>query len=389
MFEKMRAIYIIRRTVAVLALLPILSLQLSAQEKTSLWQKFVNAISAPSLELDPEYVYQPAPTWNVAVSADLRHVGTYLTNHLSTIVELDDQDIDVTADATLRLQGGLDKGIGLQVGYGNLSMGYNQKLGVDKTYKNTSFSFDYMAPGYAVQVQYFDFRRPMDYEALIDSGILSLDDAGQTEYPGRMTSFIVDAFYAFNRRNFAYSAVYKGNVVQRRSAGTLMFGAKYIQGMVSTHPDEFASQLMMGLTNQTTRQISFGGGLSYNLVPYHRQPDENGKGLRNLTFNVTAIPMVTLFNQFITTMENEDENFNPIKTRSVMNGNMLVNYVLKAGAIYTWDRFSVNLSGSYDRYNYRGASDIPAQYEEFEFEKIHSSGWFRRWTASLKFCVRF
>ena len=349
------------------------------------------------MELDPSAVYQPAARWNVAVSGELHQAGITQENKIDFSYLFDEEDggrTNLHAFTSTKLLDGVDKVIGLQVGYGNLSLGWNQRVGGDGVGSNTSFSFDYLAPGYALQLQYFDFRRPVDYEMGIQlgEGWDDLEDSGQTEKPGRMTTFIADAFYAFNRRSFAYSAVYKGNVVQRRSAGTWMFGIKYLQGLVEYDPDELIiSDLLFGLVRQDTRQASFGGGFSYNLVPFHRQPGADGKGLRNLTINLTAIPMVTLFNQFSSTMKNPFLEENPVMVKNVINGKLHVNYVFKAGVIYSWDRFFLGLSGSYDSYNYKGATRIPEEFsdEDIEFDKIHSSGRFSRWSASLKLCVKF
>ena len=385
-----------RKTLTLLVLLPAFCLSAYSQRPDSFWNKFVNVISAPSMELDPAAVYQPAPRWSVAVSGELHQAGITQENVFDCLYTYDEDDgggvQQVQAFTSTKLLGGLDKGIGLQVGYGNLSLGWNQRIGGDKAYTNRTFSFDYLAPGYALQLQYFDFRRPVDYEMRISLGDGSdMEDSGQTEKPGRMTTFIADAFYAFNRRSFAYSAVYKGNVVQRRSAGTWMFGVKYLQGLVENDPDEFISDLMFGMARQDTRQFSFGGGFSYNLVPFHRQPGADGEGLRNLTFNLTAIPMVTLFNQFSSSMRNDLEEGDPVWTKNVINGKLHVNYVFKAGAIYTWDRFFIGVSGSYDSYNYKGSTHIPDDFSDYyiDFDKIHSSGRFSRWSASLKLCVKF
>ena len=343
------------------------------------------------MELDPTAVYQPAPRWSVGVSGELHQAGITQENKVDFTYTYDEEDgggtFNMQAFTSSRLAGGLDKGIGLQVGYGNLSLGWNQRIGGDRTNTNTAFSFDYLAPGYALQLQYFDFRRPVDYEMkiLLGNEWEDIEDSGQTEKPGRMTTFIADAFYAFNRRTFAYSAVYKGNVVQRRSAGTWMFGVKYLQGSLEYDPDDFISDMWFGMNRQDTRQVSFGGGFSYNLVPFHRQPGTDGEGLRNLTVNLTAIPMVTLFNQFSSTMRNDYLEEEPVWTKNVINGKMRVNYVLRAGAIFTWDRFYAGVSASYDSYNYKGATSVP--YEDFD--KVHSSSRFSRWSVSIKFCVKF
>jgi hypothetical protein len=386
----------LRKTLALLFLLPACSFPAFSQRPDSFWGKIVDMISAPSMELDPSAVYQPAARWNVAVSGELNQAGITQENKIDFSYLFDEEDggrTNLHAFTSTKLLGGVDKVIGLQVGYGNLSLGWNQRIGGDGVGSNTSFSFDYLAPGYALQLQYFDFRRPVDYEMGIQlgEGWDDFEDSGQTEKPGRMTTFIADAFYAFNRRSFAYSAVYKGNVVQRRSAGTWMFGIKYLQGLVEYDPDELIiSDILFGLVRQDTRQASFGGGFSYNLVPFHRQPGADGKGLRNLTINLTAIPMVTLFNQFSSSMMNIYLEEDPVLTKNVINGKLHVNYVFKAGAIYSWDRFFIGVSGSYDSYNYRGSTDIPQVYSDsdVDFDKIHSSGRFSRWSASLKLCVK-
>ena len=387
----------LRKTLILLVLLPACCLPSYSQRTDSFWKKIVNVIAAPSRELDPTAVYQSAPRWSVAVSGELHQAGITQDNKLDVIFTFDEPEGDVTTSAqaltSSKLRGGLDKGIGLQVGYGNLSLGWNQRIGGDKANSNTSFSFDYLAPGYALQLQYFDFRRPVDYEMklLFNNDWDDIIESGKSEKPGRMTSFIADAFYAFNRRSFAYSAVYKGNVIQRRSAGTWLFGVKYLQGLVEYDPDELISDLLFGMLRQDTRQVSFGGGFSYNLVPFHRQPGDDGKGLRNLTVNLTAIPMVTLFNQFSSSMRNESEDGDPVWTKNVINGKLHVNYVFKAGAIYSWDRFFVGVSASYDSYSYKGSTTIPERFSDvdFDFDKIHSSGHFSRWSASLKLCVKF
>ena len=234
------------------------------------------------MELDPVAVYQPAPRWNVAVSGELHQAGITQENTLDYIssydVEFGGSSELLQAYVSTKLLGGVDKVIGLQVGYGNLSLGWNHRVGGDRASANTSFSFDYLAPGYALQLQYFDFRRPVDYKMRIEigEGWDDHEESGQTEKPGRMTTFIADAFYAFNRRTFAYSAVYKGNVVQRRSAGTWMFGIKYLQGLVEYDPDEaIVSDILFGLARQDTRQVSF---VHTTWFPSTDSPDLTGKG---------------------------------------------------------------------------------------------------------------
>ena len=382
------------RQITAVILLALTSFQVVSQEKSSLWDKAVHLISAPSRELDPEAVFQPAPHWNVAVSGDLRQAGTSQRHDFTIAYAVLDDDGNMIVNETnafilSKLQGNLDKSVGFNVGYGNLSLGWNQKVGGNREYINRSFSFDFLGAGYAVQLQYLDFEQPVEYEIRTGKkeGWNDVNISGRTDKPGRMKAFIADAFYAFNRRSFAYSAVYKGNMIQRRSAGTWMFGTKFIGGMVENDPGETISISTGGMYKNTTRQVSFGGGFSYNFVPLHRQPGEDLKGLRNLTVNVTAIPMVTLFNQFSSIRHDQTGDYGSDDMKVVMNGNLLINYVARAGVIYSWERYFTCLSASYDSYSYSGKSSIP--FQGGYYDKVKSSGHFERWSVGLKFCVKF
>ena len=54
-----------------------------------------------------------------------------------------------------------------------------------------------------------------------------------------------------------------------------------------------------------------GGGYSVNFVPWHRDPvGPRDEGLRNLTVNLTAMPVITLFNHLKTTSYVYDDAIN-------------------------------------------------------------------------------
>ena len=372
-----------RRIAISLVLLCAVSFQGLSQGLDTLWRQVMDMVSAPSRQLDPESVYQPAPSFSVAVLGDLRQAGMFQKSHLTYT------DGSIEAYAITRLQGALDKEVGLQVGYGGMSLTLRRRLGNGRKNAQRSFSFDYLAPGYAVQLQYFGFKRPVEYEIGIrqENGQDETIRSGETKGPGHIKAFIADGFYAFNRQGFAFSAVYKGNVIQRQSAGSFMLGAKYLQGMVEYGSGELISSLMQGLSRQGTLQTSLGGGFSYNHVMLHKQPDNNGEGLRNLTLNATAIPMLTFINKFTSVIQRESSKGKKVTDKNVMNGKIRVNYVLRAGAIYSWDRFFVSLDGSYDSFSYTGQTDV-SDYGLL-FDTIESSGRFNRWSATLKLCMKF
>ena len=59
-------------------------------------------------------------------------------------------------------------------------------------------------------------------------------------------------------------------------------------------------------------QASIGGGYSVNFVPWHKDPvGPRDEGLRNITINLTAMPVLTLVNRLRTSIYEWDEDGNP------------------------------------------------------------------------------
>lgn len=382
------------RIIPLLALLLAATFPALAQDKDPFVRRMLDRLLAPSMELDPAAVYQPEPRWAFALTGDFRQAGISQRQGLilAEAVLGDNDELIVNeypATADLHLQGSVDNGVGVQVGYGNLGLALSKTFHGQGT--NKTYAFDYQSAGYALQVQFFNLSKPVEYSLTMDdpSGPFSPETSGLTDEPGRMRALIVDAFYSFNRRTFAFSAAYKGNVVQRRSAGSWMFGTKLSLGDFKLDPAEDIVSLCSGYALQTTAQVSFGGGYSYNFVPYHRQPTgDREKGLRNVTLNLTAIPMVTIFNQFTSTsfFYEVDKGYVPVK-KIKMNGNLMVNYVYRVGLAYTRDLYTFNLSANSDSYSYEGISSIP--FAELPTRGVKTSGTFLRWTVGLRVSKRF
>ena len=369
-------------------------LAVSAHAQESGFRAFIDRIAGPSPELDPTAIYQPKPRFHLALTGDVRQaamsqeksyqVGSaVLDDHNNLIYE------EIPAWIHSILQGDVDKALGLQVGYGSLNLGFSQQI--KGKGQDDFFSFDYLSAGSAIQVQYFNLAQPVSFHNVVgEEGHWAYENReGTTENPGHLRSFIVDAFYAFNRRTFAYSAAYKGNLFQRCSAGSWMFGTKLILGEFSIDPSEEIALWTGQQARQTSAQVSFGGGYSYNLVALHRQPTgERDKGLRNLTFNATFLPMVTLFNQFTSTAyDQEEDGTYSVFHKSVMNGNLLVNYVARVGMGWSRDLFTANLSASYDSFSYKGLSELP--HQGIIAQRVATSGHYYRWMVALRLGLRF
>ncbi len=379
-----------------LALVATLSLicPANAQGQKGSTHRMLDRILASSRALDPNAIYVPAPRWTFALTGDLRQASFSQTQDffLPSAVLAPNGELIIEenpVNISVKLKGKIGTGIGVQVGYGDLSLSLSKNLGGEKT--DNVISFDHQSAGYALQAQYFSYSNPVDYHQIFgkEGDWTFREEDGTTEKPGRLRSFLVDAFYAFNRRTFAYSAAYRGNLFQKRSAGSWMFGSKVILGEYRIDPEEEIAHWVNGQARQTTAQVSLGGGYSYNLVPFHRQPyAERDKGLRNLTVNMTFLPMVTFFNQFTSTAYNDLENgvYTQVD-KDVRNGKLQVNYVARIGVGYTHDLFSVNLSASNNDYTYRGNSSIV--YGGFQSDDVKTVGEFFRWTVSLRLGMRF
>ena len=362
-----------------------------AQERG--FRAFIDRIAGPSPELDPAAIYQPQPRFHFALTGDVRKATMDEEKRFTVGVGHFDgynyvQDV-VPARITSSLSSDIDWAVGIQAGYGNLSLSLSKKIKGQG--KDDYFSFDYIAAGFGVQVQYFNLLQPVTYRNTVaeEGHWAYLDQEGTTENPGNLRMFIVDAFYAFNRRTFAYSAAYKGNLFQRRSAGSWMFGSKLILGDYGIDPAEDIATWAGQQSLQTSAQVAFGGGYSFNLVPYHRQPTgDRDKGLRNVTINATFLPMVTLFNQFTSKAFDlgEDGKY-ALFHKSVMNGKLLVNYVARVGISWSYDLFTANLSASMDSFSYKGNSEMSV--DGLIAENVATSGRIARYTVALRLGMRF
>ena len=381
----------LNRTLLALAAAALFFVPARAQE--SGFRAFIDRIAGPSPELDPEAIYQPKPRFHFALTGDIRQANMDEEKLFEVGVgHFDGYNVtyeEIPARISSSMSSDLDKAVGFQAGYGNLSLALSKKIKGQG--KDDYFSFDFLSAGFAVQVQYFNLLQPVTYRYTVgEEGHWAYSDQeGTTENPGNLRTFIVDAFYAFNRRSFAYSAAYKGNLFQRRSAGSWMFGSKLILGDYGIDPSEPIAGWAGQQSLQTSAQVAFGGGYSFNLVPYHRQPTgDRDKGLRNVTINATFLPMVTLFNQFTSKAFRlgEDGKYAEFH-KSVMNGKLLVNYVARVGIGWSYDLFTANLSASMDSFSYKGNSEMSV--EGMIADKVATSGRFARYTVALRLGKRF
>ena len=365
----------------------------SAQSKPSLGKRLMEMVTNPRMTLDTSAVYRPRPSWHFSVSGDLRQTG--VTQDFKYYLDPDGRD-RIPVSMAMILKENVYTGLGFKGGYGGLSLGYSFEVGRKSAGYSKSNALSYHGAGLLLSFQYHNIRQPLEYSYKLDTDPDSYEDSGTYGDPGRMKMLIVDGNYTFNRKTFAYSAAYKGNFFQRRSAGSWMLGAKYLQGEFSME-QKFSgaagydfSQLVLTNLRAGTSQASVGAGYSLNLVPLHRNPaGKKEKGLRNLTFNLTVLPMLTLFNRQSFAWTYVDSTGKTVyDDSSAMNARMGFNYTAKAAVAFAWDRYFLNVCSAYDSFYHKGTIHVPDSARRIS-EDITTGGLFTKWSTTLHFMVRF
>ena len=356
------------------------ALPLTGQESDSPLQKVLDYLT--TVDMDQEAVYSPRPRLNVTMMNDLRRTGV---NQTYSFDQKGSSGETIPVTASFGLHERLYTGLGLYVGYGGLLLGASREIGNKSAERSRSFTFDQIGSSNGIQFRYYDIQQPMTYTLQMGKN----KESGTTEKPGRMKTFTLSAFHALNQKSFAYPAVYRGNLLQRRSAGSWMVSAKYLQGSVQTDPAEDISRLVYGLTRQATYQFSLGAGYSYNYVFLHRQPARREeKGLRNLTANCTLLPMLPLMDRHRITRQVSDPvtGLNASKETRPVNSTFRINCLTQAGLAYTYDRLFLALTAEYDGFSFRGTTKVTDSGASTD---IKTAGHFRRWSATIHCRVEF
>jgi len=249
--------------------------------------------------------------------------------------------------------------VGGEIGYGCLNFGYAFEVGSKSAVEKKLFSFKFMNPVFGVSFEYYKICNP--FYSSLEMGEADDEDYYYSENVisdvAVMRCFSIDGYYAFNHERFAYTATYKPGKIQRRTAGSWMVAARYVQGSLFNTPENAFDALSI-VDCYSTLQFSLGGGYSINIVPWHRDPvDERDKGLRNLTFNITAMPMITPVNYIRATMyEYVDNGDDVIEHRSKWWCHPMLSYLGSASASFSIWRFYLSVQFNYNYYYFINSS---------------------------------
>ncbi|MBR5660279.1 MAG: DUF4421 family protein [Bacteroidales bacterium] len=378
----------VRKTLLVISLVAA-CFQASAQDLgiiDRIVKSFFDKVSGPDPRFDSSYVTRPALPWSFSVGTTLISTGSDLKSDIKVTDYTSPNAPTINADLESRMRRHLHKKVGGSIGYGSLSLSGAIEVGSKNPGKNTFFSFSFRQPSYGAKIHYYRTHEYVD--GILDVEGASLPYSFTSDYPGMMSTLTFDAYYLFNHRRFSYTAATEGNFVQHRSAGSWMAIAKYHQGDMSLdQADKFMLSFSNGLCRYTTRQISLGAGYSFNYVPIHRDVSNHvsGKGFRNLTINLSAIPMASLYNHLYTysILRGDDSS-----GKSSFDGRIVPAFIVRGGISFSWDRFSLVSSTSYNSFGFNGLPSIIWEDGHRLKNDIETNGMFYDLTTSFSLIVR-
>jgi hypothetical protein len=364
-----------------------------AQELT-IWQKVNYMLTKPAV-VDTMHIYQPQAGFSLGLFTTGQKAGF----DVDVNFKIDLGDSPLTGISQYSLSENLCKKIGLEVGYGNVGFGYGLEVGPKSAWKKSAFAFNIVGKSWGARLNYFKITNPFITGLTLgtEGDEYYQHDEFISEESAALKSFAIDGYYVFNNKCFAYPAAYKIGLVQRRTAGSWMLTARYMQGSLYNSPEASWDSYNM-LDCFSTMQASIGGGYSVNFVLWHKDPtDPRDQGLRNLTINLTAMPVITFFNYLKTTSyeygfdEETGEIYNAGEKVSKIWCYPMPNYIGSAAIGFTFNRFFFSTQFTYNRFYFRSRDafdasqmDIPDYVDDLNFR-----GTFHDWMLKGLLVYRF
>ena len=353
---------------------------IQAQELT-IWQRANHFLTKPAV-VDTTRIYQPSPCFSLGLFTTGQKAGFDVDVNFM---------IDFANDQRLAglsqysLSENLCKKIGLELGYGNVALGYSLEVGPRSAWKKSAFGLGIMGKSWGAKFNYSKITNPFISSFTVgqegDEGYFH--DEIITEEAAVLKNFTIDGYYVFNNKRFAYPAAYKIGLIQRHTAGSWMLTARYMQGSLYNSPNASWNSYIM-LDCFSTMQASIGGGYSVNFVLWHKDPiGPRDQGLRNLTINLTAMPVITFFNYLKTTSyeygydEETSEVYNTGEKISKIWCYPMPNYIGSAAVGLTMWRFFFSTQFTYNRFYFRsrdafdaGQMNLPDYVDDPSFKGI-------------------
>ena len=360
-----------------------------AQDAT-IWNKVHAFITKPE-KVDTAFIYQPKPGFSLGLSSSLQKAGFDLDVNFKIKYE---DGSTLPCRSTYGLSESLCKKIGFDLGYGNVGFGYGFEVGPRSAQKRSSLGLNIKGRTWGVHAEYYRISNPFTTGIVIgeEGNADYWEDQWTTEEQAVLKDFTIDGYYVFNNERFAYPAAYKIGLVQRHTAGSWLVTAHYMQGNLYNSP-EAAHDSYNLLDCFFTMQASIGGGYSVNFVLWHKDPSgPRDKGLRNVTLNLTAMPVITLANYLKTTSYAYDvEGHHTGERISKVWCYPMPNYIGSAAGSLAWGRFFFSAQFTYNRFYFRSrdAVDVSQLNVPDYVGNVRFHGIFHDWLVKGSLVYRF
>lgn len=222
--------------------------------------------------LDTNYVALPKHRFKLAYSSDVGNVFTSIK--CTGVPYYESLNIYMHSNFTPKM--------GFQVGYRNLSIGYQWNL--FKGYNNFKIGLNQSAFGLE-----FNQRKTAYAHGFFDATAI---DGRLDLQPGDMNvnTISLSGWFALNRRRFSMPAAVKQSFIQRHSAGSILIYASYSYWDINVVNEDICSR-SGGLRELELYQASAGIGYGYNYTP------NRGK----ILLHISGGPMIAFLNKMIIT----------------------------------------------------------------------------------------
>ena len=345
-----------------------------AQERKPFLVRAVNKLGAfidtmATRGIDKRYIYVPERPWQLVLK---NHINDMDMRVESTVTEADLASYGATGHYNLKseFKPKFTYNIGVWIGYRGYGLGYNFSL---SKANGSTFSIGATGARYGIYLRTRNFETrelDVDIKAVQGEEIYNAAAKDVSVWDDiKINTLILDGFYMLNGKRFSYAAAYDQSVVQLRSAGSFMLGAMYYQSDVDYAQRKNAPVVQANGRAGKIRiqEAGVGFGYSYNWVP-----------VKNLTVNITAMPMLMFYNRKKITLYDsnydiflyedangkkaypEDENdlswtedVTLEETDEVVrHGKVSFDLDARASITYNWDRYFLNVHGQWNQFKH-------------------------------------
>jgi hypothetical protein len=280
------------RHIATILLLT-MCLQMQAQERKPWVVRALHAVktyidSSAVRGIDPNYLKVPEKPWSFMLKYNTNDMDlsstTKMTDELLTA-----HGVKGELNFETKFEPEREVSLGGWIGYRGYGLGYSYSL---QRSAGRNFSIGATGANYGVNLRFRRFKTDEikahfwghDDTETIDEDMETVNTWDDI----KVKTFIFDGFYMLNGRRFSYAAAYDQSMNQIRSAGSLMLGVMWFQTSVdyAARLNALLIQVMGDVGRFKIQKGSIGLGYAYNWVP-----------VKNLLVNVTAMPMLTLYNR--------------------------------------------------------------------------------------------